>query len=169
MAKAKKRKAKKRKAVNRSERHPATPETLAKLQRDELQEMLRQDDGIDAQEIEALLKIEEAWHVIEGEVSAHSGWTIEHIGGGGQHEMSNRAARLWSIWNAWATEFQRRTSIKGAQIACWITERRSLPRVSVAILRVAARLWDKIEDDHDRGERALRDQALRDQVLDPVA
>ena len=70
IAKAKKRKSKKRKAVNRSERVAATPETLAKLQRDEIQDMLRLEDGIDEQEVEALLKIEEAWRVIQDEVSA---------------------------------------------------------------------------------------------------
>jgi len=163
IAKAKKRRSKKRKAVNRSERVAATPETLAKLQRDEIQEMLLRNDGIDEQEVEALLKIEEAWRVIQDEVSALGGWAPERVGGG-DHEMSNRAARLWTIWNVWATEFQRQTTIKGAQIALWVTERRSLPEGSAAILKRAARLWDRFEDDHDRRERELRDQ-----VQDAVA
>ena len=57
---SKKRRWKKRKAVDRTERVEATPETIAKLRPDYLQHLLARD-GIDHQEVEALLAIEQAW------------------------------------------------------------------------------------------------------------
>lgn len=158
MAKAKKRKAKKRQAVSRAERVAATPETVAKLKRDYLQELLVRDPakGIDEQEVEDLLEIEAAWSVIEAEIGGSAAWSLERSDGGGSHEMSDKAARLWAIWNAWATAFHRRTLVKGALIACWIRERDAIPGEGYLLFRTAARMWDAAKRTFDEDERRER-------------
>ncbi len=158
MAKAKRRRMRKRKPVNRGDRVEATPETIAKLQQDYLQHLLARD-GIDHQEVEALLAIEQAWHTIERQFGAHRGWSMERGDGGGTHEMSDAVARVWAVWNCWATEVQRRTTVRGSVIASAIEQRIPLNGINVELYRTAARIWHRCVRDAPPA-RPLQGQAI---------
>ena len=158
MAKAKRRRMRKRKPVNRGDRVEATPETIAKLQQDYLQHLLARD-GIDHQEVEALLAIEQAWHTIERQFGAHRGWSMERGDGGGTHEMSDAVARVWAVWNCWATEVQRRTTVRGSVIASAIEQRIALDGINVELYRTAARIWHRCVRDAPPA-RPLQGQAI---------
>lgn len=162
MAKAKRRRQRRRKGVNRNDRVAATPETLAKLRPDYLQQLLALDpaDGIDHQEVEALLAIETAWHAIERQFGQHRGWSLERGDGGGTHEMSDATARTWAAWNCWATEVQRRTTVPGSTIASAIEQRVPLGGVEASLYRTAARVWLRCVRD-TQPDRPLQTMAMR--------
>jgi hypothetical protein len=154
MANAKRRKAKRRADVKRAERTPATPETLAKLQRDSLQDLLARDEGgLDAGSVEALLEIEGAFRVIERLLGGGAAWVGDRIGHGGNGDISDGDARRWAIWNIWATEFFRRTSVTGVQIAAVIEARAPVDAPTLKLLRQASGLWGKTKRDFDDTKR----------------
>lgn len=133
--------------VRKIDRYGPTPETVEKLKRDYLQDLLARDpakdgDGIDHHEVEDLLEIELAWTVIEAELGGASTWTIERSDGGGSHDMSDGAARLWAIWNLWAKAFEEETHYKGNVMAMKIRARDPVPDAGIYLFHRAARLWD---------------------------
>ena len=157
MAKKRKAKAKRRQNVKRSERTPATPETLQKLQRAALQDLLGRDgtDGSSAGAVEALLQIEAAFHIIERIVGGSgSGWIGDRIGGSGTGEISDHDARWWAIWNIWATRCFKGSKTTGIEIAAIIEARLAKDPSTVALLRWAASLWERVRRDYDDAQRA---------------
>lgn len=150
---AEKRAARRRDNVKRSERTPATPETLAKLERDHLQELEAREPsegGLGTDAVEALLEIGRAFGVIEAEFGAGNSWLSERADGDGSHEMSDAQARLWSIWNLWATEFYSLTKRTGVEVAGIVQSRAVAGAGTVRLLSLAANLWNKKKRDYDK-------------------
>ena len=106
-----------------------------------------------------LLAIEQAWHTIERQFGAHRGWSMERGDGGGTHEMSDAVARVWATWNCWATEVQRRTTVRGSVIASAIEQRIALDGINVDLYRTAARIWHRCVRDAPPA-RPLQGQAI---------
>lgn len=161
MAKSKKpKRTKKRQGVRRAERHPATPETLKKLQRDALADLqVRDDGGLHREEVDALVEIENAFHIIEG-IIGNGGptWIGDRAGSGGAPEISDAAARWWAIWNIWATEFYRRHKIMGIAVAVLVERRQPVGAGDLITLRQAANLWERTRRDYDAARRVERNQ-----------
>jgi hypothetical protein len=158
MAKAKRRRARKRKAVSRAERVEATPQTLAKLMPCNLAHWLRmgpENGGITAKQNDDLKVIVEAWESMIAALDFGQA-TIGEVSGRGNGEMSDSAARLWSIWLVWAKELQRRYLVRGYLIAEMVRDNRHISAGFVDLLRRAADLWDKCAGDHDGAARAQR-------------
>lgn len=163
MAKAKKRKAKKRKAVDRVERHPATPETLERLQPDQLDRLLRQgpdDGGIDNQQFEALWAIRDAAYIV-GRGLGYQAVDIGNVGHG-NGEMSDGDSRRWDIYTAWSRDFSRMTGLSPGIIRDWVDRDRVIrPVEDLRHLVFAAKLWGRHASTYDKEREAERNTQNR--------
>lgn len=162
MAKPKKRKAKKRKAVDRTERHPATPETMAKLQPDMLDQLLRQGPGaggIDNQQFEALWAIRDAAHIV-GRGLGYQAVDIGNVGHG-NGEMSDSDSRRWDIYNAWAKDFAHMTALSPSIVRDWVDRDRIIRPEDLRYLVFAAKLWSRHASDYDRERESERNAQNR--------
>lgn len=163
MAKPKKRKAKKRRAADRTERHPATPETLAKLQPDQLDQLLRQGPdagGLDNQQFEALWAIRDAAHI----VGRGLGFQAVDIGnvGHGNGEMSDSDSRRWDIYTAWGRDFAHMTGLSPSIVRDWVDRDRVIrPVHDLRHLALAAKLWSRKSSDYDKEREAERNTQNR--------
>ena len=156
MAKPKKRRAKKRRAVDRAERHPATPETLAKIRPDLLDQLLRQgpeNGGIDNQQFEALWAIRDAAHIV-GRGLGYQAVDIGNVGHG-NGEMSDADSRRWDIYTAWGRDFAHLTGLSPSVIRDWVDRDRIIrPADDLRYLVLAAKLWGRHASTYDKRREA---------------
>lgn len=136
--------------LDRRQHVEATPETREKLQHDYLEKLLRdgpENDGVDGRDVEALLEIEAAYHVVGRLTSAKSSSLEVSDHAGFSDDWSPAECRTWDLWIAWATPFHRRTSVTGAKVAELIEARAPVDAGMVAAYRIAAAMWGKAKDD----------------------
>lgn len=155
MAKPKKRRAKKRKAVIREERHAGTPETIAKMQPDVLDQLLRQGPdagGIDNQQFQALWDIRDAAHVVGRGLGYHAA-EIGNVGHG-SGEISDGDARRWDIYTAWSREFSRLSALSPSIVRDWVDRDRIIRPEDLRYLALAAKLWGRAASAYDKERQA---------------
>lgn len=131
--------------LDRRQHVEATPETREKLQQDYLEKLLRdgpENDGIDGRDVEALLEIEEAYHVVGRLTSAKSSSLEVSDHAGFSDDWSPAECRTWDLWIAWATPFYRRTMVTGAKVAELVEARAPVDAGMVSNYRTAARMWN---------------------------
>lgn len=137
----------------------ATPETREKLQHDYLEKLLRdgpENDGVDSYDVEALLEIEEAYHVV-GRLTAAKSSSFEvtdHTGF--RDDWSPSECRTWDLWIAWATPFYRRTLVTGVKVAELIEARAPVDAGMAGNFRVAAAMWGKVKSDYAKQQEGRR-------------
>lgn len=137
--------------LDRRQHVEATPETREKLQHDYLEKLLRdgpEKDGIDGRDVEVLLEIEAAYHVVGRLTSAKSSSLEVSDHAGFSDDWSPAECRTWDLWIAWATPFYRRTMVTGAKVAELIEARAPVDAGMVANFRTAAEMWTRVKTCH---------------------
>lgn len=156
MAKPKKRKAKKRQSVSREERDAGTPETIAKLQPDMLDLLLRRGPdagGIDNQQFEALWAIRDAAHVV-GREPGYQTVNLDSVGHG-EGPMSDGDARRWDVYIEWSREFMRLSGLAPGIVRAWVDRDRAIrPVEDLRHLALAAKLWGRCLSSYDKEREA---------------
>lgn len=156
MNKARRRRNRKRKAVDRFERVPPTPETLAKLKPWTMSELLRlgpDAGGIDHEQYEAAIEIVDAYAAITRELGYRPTDLVRV--GKGQGGMSPRDLRLSSIYLRWADDIEDRLRIRAPRIVGWIEDHDArLSLGDLPALLVALDRWGRVKLDHDKARPA---------------
>lgn len=169
MARAKRRKtARKRRAVSREERHPATPETLAKLRACPLKAMLERGAhdphdpaGMQPEQYESALEIWDAHDaLVKGlKATATDAERVANAHGG----LSERKADLVAVYLDWASELPHRLPLTSAIVVGWIEDtpgQRLYTDHNRRMLCRACDLWARIRRDHLRVDRVAPMHAI---------
>lgn len=130
------RKATKRKAVVRAERSPWTPETMAKLPRDTIADLIR--DGHLPENAKGL-----AEDLVEAYGLRTAGMGYGTPGVHGQTPDSIRSEALQIAWCAWAKSIFALTLIRPHVFVEWSTGERVLDRAGASVFQRGLTYWSR--------------------------